>query len=314
MKFKLLFSISLLAIGVVVACKQPIDNRYYRKTRGVEFSGGRQENNTTGRQQKRQGGHTTQSSSSVEEISSSALETTSASHQAYETQAPQEDTDGPYNKSPIVGAPEIEQEVCPYGAIPGTCDCPDGLVEVDGICTGVTCRGSGEGRNYDCYFGENQCGKDCDKDGRNCWYGACFADEAKCDQITPGNWVFNPNLRTNRGGCENKKEGISCVRGVNGYTCYHDGQYCGDKCASNGTACQRGMCIPQSCNNIDGRKWTFSHIGYGDYGYGCMNPEGNLKCTKDDSTYRCFWPRKGNDWKDVLYTYPCSKGGKCKNR
>ena len=308
MKLKsVLMTIVMLGTCAVVACKQPIDERYYRKTQGVDYSGGWEESK----------GYKNKKTTTTQQTKSYKMETQKAVVSSKPNPTPTENSysDDPYNKSPIVDAPVIDQEVCPYGAIPGTCDCPEGLVPVDGVCTTVQCRGcNSDGRLCDCYYGENMCGHYCNSDGKKCTYGACFAEEAKCDKITVGRWQFNPMLRTNRGGCEDKTEKLSCVWSDGTYTCYRDGQYCGKQCNADGTACQYGMCIPQTCNKINGRRWTFTHIGYDDYGYGCMNPEGNLKCTKDGAAYRCFWPRKGNNWKDVLYTYPCSKSGQCKNR
>jgi len=308
MKLKSILAVALvLTTCAIVACKQPIDERYYRKTRGVDYSGGWEENK----------GYRNQRTTTVQKTKSYTTTRVNTSTASVSGTLLAENTypEGNYNKSPIIGAPTIEQEVCPYGAIPGTCDCPAGLTAVDGVCTGVQCKNcNSSGRLCECYYGENMCGRWCNSDGKKCEQGACFAEEAGCDKISVGHWTFNPKLRTDRGGCENKAEKLSCVKNDDTYTCYRDGQYCGRKCNADGTACQYGMCIPQTCNNIAGRRWTYSHIGYNDYGYGCLNPEGNLKCTKDGNAYRCFWPRKGNNWNDVNFTYPCSKDGQCKNR
>ncbi len=193
------------------------------------------------------------------------------------------------------------QKACPYGADPATCKCPEGKMEADGMCTSLNCRSG------DCYFGESLCGSGCNTRGENCSKGACFAKDAQCDKLGAG-WTFGKLPRYY--GCVNAAEEIACRRQDNNlYECFKNTNRCGTGCNADGTNCDIGSCIIQTCNNIDGQKWNYVFTnkynaiavgteGLESYG-GCQ--DGGITCTKNGASYSCY--------KGGVYKTDCQKNG-----
>lgn len=194
------------------------------------------------------------------------------------------------------------EKTCPYGADPVTCKCPEGKMEADGMCTSLQCRGG------DCYYGEALCGSGCNSQGQNCSKGACFAADAGCEKLG-ADWVFGKLPQYY--GCINAKEEIACRRQDNNlYECFKNTNRCGTGCNADGTNCDKGSCIIQTCNNIGGHKWNYTFVDdiyrpiaagrNGLMSYGSCQ-DGGITCTKNGSSYTCY---QGN-----RYKYRCQKNG-----
>lgn len=171
-----------------------------------------------------------------------------------------------------------EPNTCPAGTVYSepAGDSPRCTNEEGVYCVVQQMNQSASVTGYVCYLPNGEmCGYGCQLDGSGCIYGLCESEQC-------GGYLYR--LISSYYGCLNDATGVGCYKDSIYYTCFVNGQRCGNSCASYaGDGCLGGTCEASECEaqGLHFRKVATNW-------FGCYDASTGLGCYKSGPVYVCY--------------------------